>query len=50
MSHALNLWSGRSAGNNIDVESDLQAIHCARQLGLLPVPGNISELSYQLIT
>lgn len=50
MWHTLNLWSGRTGGTAQDADSDLQAIQSARQLGLLPVPGNISELSYQLIT
>jgi hypothetical protein len=47
ISAALNLWSARQDANE---ESDVQAVSYAKQLGLLPVPGNIAGLGYRLIT
>lgn len=44
---AYNLWDKRDITNRITVSSDSEAIHCARALGLLPIPNDLLELIFR---
>ncbi|MFM7814332.1 MAG: hypothetical protein ACKO66_07425, partial [Flavobacteriales bacterium] len=44
-----NRWDKRNKTNRISVESDIDAIHACKRLGLLPMPRLAQELLYSAV-
>lgn len=50
VANCMNLWDKRKGNNLVKIESDLQAVHYAKMLGLIPIPSYINELVFSNIT
>ena len=46
---AMNVWDKRNGSNTVCIESDHDAIHYAKTLGLLPLPKVVEELIFKSV-
>jgi hypothetical protein len=49
MEQAINAWEFRKAGDLCSLESDAQAVECARALGLVPIPQSVLDVIYATV-
>jgi hypothetical protein len=46
MEQSINAWEFRKSGDLCSLESDTQAVECAKALGLVPIPQHVLEVIY----
>lgn len=49
ISSAMNIWDKRSGNNTVRIESDHDAVHYAKTLGLLPLPKVVEDLIFKSV-
>jgi hypothetical protein len=47
LAQAMNIWDKRKFGDLLEITNDQEAVHCAKVLGLLPIPKNVLESLYR---
>lgn len=46
----INLWEHRKNSDKVKIRSDMQAVHGAKKLGLLPIPHLVKDMLYNMIS